>query len=73
MGAAAHGAAVHFGHAERRILAVNRISGKPQQRGMTRTTVTVRSLKSRDPAATTILFSTDDVAGGSRFALKARP
>jgi hypothetical protein len=54
-------------YVRRRVLTVRRNSGKPEQRGNTRTTITVPNLTS--PSRVTTLFSTDDVGGGKRFDL----
>jgi hypothetical protein len=53
-------------HARREVLTVSRVSGKPGQRGKTRTTITVQNLHSA--GRTTIVVNCEDV-GGERFAL----
>lgn len=51
--------------ARRVVMAISRVSGKPGQRGLTRTCIRVDSLKSR--GATTVIFSTDDSPTYTRF------
>jgi hypothetical protein len=58
------------GDVHRTVLSVKRNSGKPTQRGNTRTTITVPNIKSR--GRTTVLFSTDDTGFGTRFSLVPR-
>lgn len=57
------------GNARREVLSISRVSGRPGQRGKTRTSITVANLKS--PGRTTVLFSTDD-ANGERFVMVCR-
>lgn len=57
------------GDAPREVLSVARASGKPEQRGNTRTMIAVPNL--RRPEVSTVLVSTEDI-GGARFTLRRR-
>lgn len=59
------------GGAERKVLAVKRVSGsRGQRRGQTRTTITVMNLKT--PGTKTHIFSTEDSPRGTRFQYSPR-
>lgn len=57
--------------ARRTVLTITRVSGKPGQRGNTRTCIRVDNIKS--PGQRTVIFSTDDSPNYSRFSLEVKP